>query len=252
MDKERLKELLIDFKSGRLDLDGVLEALKFLPYEDLGFAKIDTHRSLRRGFPEVVFCKGKTIDQIVRIVERLSDNNEQVLATKANAEIYESIREIKKDAVYYEEAHIVLVGKMKRKKARGTVLVLSGGTSDIPIAEEAAVICEIMGNKAERIYDVGVAGIHRLFDHKKKLSDASVIIVVAGMEGVLASVVGGMVGSPIIAVPTSVGYGASFDGLSALLTMLNSCAPGAVVVNIDNGFGAGYFASIINLMGGKR
>ncbi|MBU0568298.1 nickel pincer cofactor biosynthesis protein LarB [bacterium] len=251
MNRERIKEILGDFKSGRLKLDEALNALKAFPYEDLGFAKLDTHRSLRKGFAECIFCPGKTIDQIVRIVEKLKEEDGVVLATKASGEIYEAVRRVNKDALYYETARIILIGKPKKRAGKGTILIVSGGTSDIPIAEEAAVTAEVMGNKVERLYDVGVAGVHRLFDHKEKLFLANVIIVVAGMEGALSSIVGGMVEAPVVAVPTSVGYGASFKGLSALLTMLNSCAPGVVVVNIDNGFGAGYSAGIINRMGKK-
>ncbi len=171
------------------------------------------------------------------------------MATKANKEVYEAIRNVRTDAIYYETARIVLIGQRKRKAAQKMILVLSAGTADLPIAEEAAVTAEAMGNTVERLYDVGVAGVHRLFDNKEKLFQANVIVVVAGMEGALASIVGGLVDKPVVAVPTSVGYGASFGGLAALLTMLNCCAPGVVVVNIDNGFGAGYFASVINQMG---
>lgn len=246
MREERLREILNDFRLGKIELDDLLITLRFFPYEDLGFSKIDTHRSIRKGFPEVVFSKGKEDGQIIKIVERLLATGEKmVLITKANAKLYDSFREIREDVVYYETARMILIGKPERDVAKGTILVLTGGTSDIPIAEEAAVTSEIMGNNVERIYDVGVAGVHRLLDHKEMLIKADIIIVVAGMEGALASVVGGMVECPIIAVPTSVGYGASFNGLAALLTMLNSCAPGVVVVNIDNGFGAGYFASLI-------
>lgn len=251
MDRERIKEILEDIKSGRLEIDEALNALRSFPYEDLGFAKIDTHRSLRKGFAEVIFCPGKTIDQIVRIVENLKKEDGVILATKASLEIYEALRRVREDAFYYETARIVMIGRPKKEIETGTILVISGGTSDIPVAEEAAVTAEIMGNKVKRLYDVGVAGVHRLFNHKEKLFSANVIIVVAGMEGALSSIVIGMVEAPVIAVPTSVGYGASFKGLSALLTMLNSCAPGVVVVNIDNGFGAGYFANIINQMGKK-
>lgn len=249
MDRERIEEILRDFKSGRFKLDEALSALTSFPYEDLGFAKLNTHRNLRKGFSEVIFCPGKTINQIVRIVEGLK--NGVILATKASKETYEALRRVREDVLYYETARIILIGKPKKRAGKGTILIVSGGTSDIPVAEEAAVTAEIMGNGIERLYDVGVAGVHRLFDHKEKLFSANVIIVVAGMEGALSSIVGGMVEAPVIAVPTSVGYGASFKGLSALLTMLNSCAPGVVVVNIDNGFGAGYFASIINQMGKK-
>jgi len=248
LDREKIEELFENIKAGKIEVADALTILKSLPYEDLGFAKIDTHRDLRKGFPEVILCKGKTLEQITKIVERLSSENEFVMATKSNREVYEAIRNIRTDAIYYEMARIVLIGQRKRKAAKEMILVLSAGTADLPIAEEAAVTAEAMGNTVERLYDVGVAGVHRLFDNKEKLFHANVIVVVAGMEGALASIVGGLVDKPVVAVPTSVGYGASFDGLAALLTMLNCCAPGVVVVNIDNGFGAGYFAGIINQM----
>lgn len=242
---ERIREILVELKKGRIGIDEAMKRLRLTPYEDLGFAKLDTHRTLRKGFPEVIFCEGKTVDQIVRIVEALS-GNEPIVATRVTQEIYQSIKRIRKDARYFDEARIVLIGEAMRKGGKGTILVISAGTGDIQVAEEAAVMCEIMGNNVERLYDVGVAGVHRLLHHKEKLIEASVIIVVAGMEGALPSLVGGIAAAPVIAVPTSVGYGANFGGLSALLCMLNTCAPGVVVVNIDNGFGAGYFASIIN------
>jgi hypothetical protein len=218
----------------------------------LGDAKIDTHRDLRRGFPEVILCKGKSLEQIERIVASFSLEADFIMATKADAAAFDAIKKVRKDAVYYETAKIVLVGKNRKKKATKTILVVTAGTSDVPIAEEAAITAEIMGNTVDRIYDVGVAGVHRLFDSREKLFDANVIVVVAGMEGALASIIGGMVDCPVIAVPTSVGYGSSFDGLAALLSMLNCCAPGVVTVNIDNGFGAGYFASFVNNMGEKE
>ena len=251
MDREKIRELLEDVKAGKTGIDEALRALKSFPYKDLGYAKIDTHRDLRRGFPEVILCRGKTIEQIEKIVESLSSETDFIMATKADKAAYEAIRKVKKDAVYYETAHIVLIGKARKKKSTKTILVITAGTSDIPIAEEAVVTAEIMGNAVDRVYDIGVAGVHRLFDNSEKLFDANVIVVVAGMEGALASIIGGMVDSPVIAVPTSVGYGSSFEGLAALLSMLNCCAPGVVTVNIDNGFGAGYFASFINHMGEK-
>ena len=246
---EKIKELLEDVQSGKISIDDALRDLRSLPYEDLGFAKIDTHRDLRKGFPEVVFCRGKTAEQITGIVDALSDN-EFILATKANLEVYKAISEVRRDAIYHEVAKIVQIGQGRAKRTDKTILVVTAGTSDLPIAEEAAVTAEVMGNTVDKAYDVGVAGVHRLFDVKDRLFDAGVIIVVAGMEGALASIVGGVVDCPVIAVPTSVGYGASFDGLAALLSMLNCCAPGVAVVNIDNGFGAGYFASLINQKGG--
>ena len=249
MDREKIKELLQNVKTGKIEVAEALCILKSLPYEDLGFAKIDTHRDLRKGFPEVILCKGKTLEQVTKIIERHSSGNEVLMATKANKEVYEAIRKMRADAIYYETAGIVAIGQRRGKTVKKTILIVSAGTADLPIAEEAAVTAEVMGNTVERLYDVGVAGIHRLFDNKEKLFHASVIVVVAGMEGALVSIVGGLVDKPLVAVPTSVGYGASFDGLAALLTMLNCCAPGVVVVNIDNGFGAGYFASVINQMG---
>jgi len=249
LDREKIRKLLEAVKAGEFDIDDALRILRSLPYEDLGFAKIDTHRDLRKGFPEVILCKGKTLEQIARIVERLSPQNEFVMATKANREVYEAIKKVEKDAVYHETAGIVLIGQREGETSKKTILVVTAGTADLPTAEEVAITAEAMGNTVERLYDVGVAGVHRLFDNKEKLFNANVIVVVAGMDGVLASIVGGLVDKPVVAVPTSVGYGASFDGLAALLTMLNCCAPGVAVVNIDNGFGAGYLASIINQMG---
>ena len=249
MDREKVERLLEDVKAGKIEVADALRALRSLPYEDLGFATIDTHRDLRKGFPEVILCKGKTTAQIAQIVERLSSGTQCIMATKANREAYEAIRSVRTDAIYHESAGMVLIGRRKGKAAKNRILVLSAGTADLPIAEEAAVTAEAMGNTVERLYDVGVAGVHRLLGNREKLFQANVIVVVAGMEGALASIVGGLVDKPVVAVPTSVGYGASFNGLAALLTMLNCCAPGVVVVNIDNGFGAGYFASVINQMG---
>ena len=252
MDREKIRELLENVKAGKVEIAEALSALKSFPYEDLGFAKIDTHRDLRKGFPEVILCKGKTLEQVAKIVERHSSGNQVIMATKASKEVYQAISKVRADATYYEAARIVVIGQERRRMTDKTILVVSAGTADLPVAEEAAVTAEVMGNTVERLYDVGVAGIHRLFDNKEKLFHANVIVVVAGMEGALASIVGGLVDKPLVAVPTSVGYGASFDGLAALLTMLNCCAPGVAVVNIDNGFGAGYFASVINQMGERK
>ncbi len=246
MDGERIRRLLDDVQHGRLEIDEAMRELRAFPYEDLGFAKIDTHRDLRTGFPEVVFCEGKTPEQLAAIAGAIAARGSLLMATRADVGAFEAIREAVPDAVYHEQARIATAGPARKKSSEGTILVVSAGTSDMPVAEEAAVTAEIMGNDVVRLYDVGVAGIHRLFAHRDKFERASVIIVVAGMEGALASVVGGLTDKPVVAVPTSVGYGASFEGLSALLTMLNSCAPGVVVVNIDNGFGAGYFASSVN------
>jgi NCAIR mutase (PurE)-related protein len=246
VDRERIENILEEVGAGRMKVAEALEQLRNLPFEDLGFAKIDTHRDLRTGCPEVIFCQGKTAEQIRAIVRRHPEADRFLMATRATAEMYDAIREERPDAVYHELARIVLVGKGREKISDGEILVVSAGTSDLPVAEEAAVTAEAMGNPVERLYDVGVAGIHRLLDRRDRLFRANVVITVAGMEGALASIVGGLVNCPVVAVPTSVGYGASFGGLSALLTMLNSCAPGVVVVNIDNGFGAGYVASLIN------
>ena len=249
MDREKIRELLQNVADGKTEVAEALGILKSLPYEDLGFAKIDTHRGLRKGFPEVILCKGKTLEQVTKIIERRLSGNEVIMATKASKEVYQAIRNVRADATYYETAGIVVIGQRRGKTVEKTILIVSAGTADLPVAEEAAVTAEIMGNTVERLYDVGVAGIHRLFGNKERLFQANVIVVVAGMEGALVSIIGGLVDKPLVAVPTSVGYGASFDGLAALLTMLNCCAPGVAVVNIDNGFGAGYFASVINQMG---
>jgi NCAIR mutase (PurE)-related protein len=252
MDKNSLRRLLESLMEGEVDVDQALQQLKGLPYDDIGFAKLDTHRDLRRGFPEVVFCVGKTAAQVSEIMTALGRGERLVMATKATADLYAAVKERCPEAVYYEAAQIILSGPMPEPRTEKNIAVVSAGTSDMPIAEEAAVTAESMGNPVERLYDIGVAGIHRLLHNKEKLFAANVIIVVAGMEGALASVVGGMVSSPVIAVPTSVGYGASFNGLAPLLSMLNCCAPGVVVVNIDNGFGAGYSAAIINQMDTER
>lgn len=241
-----MKEILQDYKNGKISLEEVLEKIKTLPYKDIDFAKIDTHRSLRKGFTETVYCQGKTIEQIIKIFELFSEENHNILATKANEEMYTEIKKKFPNAVYNDMAKTIVILNKKIEQKKGNILIITAGTSDIPVAEEAVVTAEIMGNNVEKVYDVGVAGVHRLFDIKDKIFNANVIIVIAGMEGALASIVGGLASKPVIAVPTSVGYGASFKGIAPLLTMLNSCAEGVVVVNIDNGFGAGYFASLIN------
>ena len=240
-----MKKLLQDYKAGKVSLATVLQKLKSLPYEDLGFAKIDTHREIRKGFPETIFCQGKTVSQISQILKKLP-KDQNILLTKANKNVYASVKKLYNDTMYNESAKTIVIQRYQPKQKKGTILILTAGTSDIPVAEEAVVTAELMGNKVEPIYDVGVAGVHRLFDIKEKIFHANVIIVIAGMEGALASIVGGLASKPVIAVPTSVGYGASFQGIAPLLTMLNCCAEGVVVVNIDNGFGAGYFASLIN------
>lgn len=241
-----MKKILKDYKAGKVDLAEVLEKIKLLPYEDLGFAKIDTHRALRKGFPETLFCQGKTTSQILTILESMAKRDHSILATKADKKIFTAIKNVYTDAEYNELAKTIIIKREQLKPKKGKILVITAGTSDIPVAEEAIVTAELMGNTVEKAYDVGVAGIHRLFDIKDKIFEANVIIVIAGMEGALASIVGGLTASPVIAVPTSVGYGASFKGIAPLLTMMNTCAEGVVVVNIDNGFGAGYFASLIN------
>lgn len=241
-----IKNLLKQLKDKKITVEEAYSKLKNLPYEDLGFAKIDHHRSMRKGFPEVIYCEGKTPDQISQIALRISKNDHDVLATRADAKAYRAVNKILKNAKYYETARIITVSR-KRKAESGTQLinVITAGTADLPVAEEAAVTAEFLGIRVERLYDVGIAGIHRLLKNIKKIEKAKVLIVVAGMEGALPSVIGGLVDKPVIAVPTSVGYGANFKGLSALLTMLNSCAPGVAVVNIDNGFGAAVMAHTI-------
>ncbi len=220
--------------------------MQHLPYENLGFARVDHHRHLRTGFPEVIYCTGKGVEQVQEIAYAILSQGSNLLATRASQEIFEAIKIIDSDAVYHQLAGLVVVKRQHVKEISGKILVITAGTSDLPVAEEAAVVAETFGNQVERLYDVGVAGIHRLLAHVDLLQQARVIIAVAGMEGALATVVGGLVDKPVIAVPTSVGYGASFGGLAALLAMLNSCAAGISVMNIDNGFGAGCLASIIN------
>lgn len=249
MNEETIRLLLQQIKQQDISVEEGVEKLKVLPFEDLGFAKVDYHRNLRQGFAEVIYCAGKTTDQVVAIAEKLTvQGGGNILATRATKETYEAVLKRIPDADYHSLAHTIMIRRGKQER-RGNILVLSAGTSDLPVAEEAAITAEMMGNHVERVYDTGVAGIHRLLSQTEKLHYARVIIVVAGMEGALASVVGGLVDKPVIAVPTSVGYGASFGGLAALLAMLNSCASGVSVVNIDNGFGAGYQASLINHIG---
>ena len=235
-------------KNGDLEIDQAVEKLRHLPFEDLGFACIDHHRQLRRGFPEVIFCPGKTTEQIIKIFENLAEKGNNVLATRARPDVYEALAKTGRfPEVKYEKLAKVIVLEQKKLPASKSVLpIVTAGTADLPVATEAKVTAEIMGQRAELVCDVGVAGLHRLFKHVPRLQEANIIIVVAGMEGALASVVGGLVSCPVIAVPTSVGYGTSFMGLSALLTMLNSCASGITVVNIDNGFSAAVSATLIN------
>ena len=246
MNKEYLTELFNKIKSGELEVDNAVEKLKNLTFEDMGFCKVDHHRAIRQGVPEIIFCKGKAPEHTAKIFERLITVNPIVIGTKADAAAFEEVKRLIPHAVYHSSAQIITVGDIDSLPKKGNILIVSAGTADIPIADEAYIVSLALGNNTERLYDTGVAGIHRLFASMDKLYSANVIIVVAGMEGALPSVIGGLVDIPVIAVPTSVGYGANFNGLSALLTMLNSCASGITVVNIDNGFGAAYFASMIN------
>lgn len=246
MDKDKIEALLESVRDGGTSIADALRTLKSLPFDDLDFAKIDTHRHLRSGFSEVIYARGKTVDEVKAIVQRASGGSSCLLATKAGPEVYKAILEVRPDAVYHEKAQIVVIGPPPAKTSEKTIAVVCAGTSDLPIAEEAAVTAASMGNNVVKIYDVGVAGLHRLFGNLDALLSANVVIVVAGMDGALPSVIGGLIDKPIVAVPTSVGYGANFNGLAPLLTMLNSCSPGVTVVNIDNGFGAGFFASMVN------
>lgn len=244
MDITRIKKLLNQVKSGELAVEEAFSRLKNLPFQDLGFAKIDNHRSIRKGFPEVIYCQGKALPHIKKIVRSLSSGHSSIMATRADKSAYRAIRAVSPKAKYHDAARIVTIGRGER--GGGRVLIISAGTADFPVSEEAAVTASFLGSKVERLYDVGVAGLHRLLGNMQLMDKTDVIIVVAGMEGALASVVGGLTDKPVIAVPTSIGYGASFNGLAALLSMLNSCAPGVAVVNIDNGFGAGCMAAIMN------
>lgn len=249
MDAKALEALLREVHEGSLSVEEALQKLRALPYENLDFARVDTHRALRTGFPEVVLCQGKTPEQVVAILERLSSRHSKVLATRATPELAAFVRERFPQVRYHEAARILALGETGTDPSipqERYVLVVAAGTSDLPVAEEAAVTASEMGSRVERLYDVGVAGLHRLLSQSEKLFAAHVLVVVAGMEGALPSVVGGLVSRPVIAVPTSIGYGAHFSGLAPLLTMLNSCAAGVAVVNIDNGFGAGYLAHLIN------
>jgi pyridinium-3,5-biscarboxylic acid mononucleotide synthase len=246
MDSEALRKLFADVRRKRISPDEAVERVRHMPFEDLGFAKVDHHRALRQGMPEVIFSQGKTPDQVAGIFTRLAVHGGNVLATRASQEQYAAVAAALPQAEYRPLARAVVLKRDRKKHGKGVIVVVSAGTSDIPVAEEAVVTAELMGNNVQHIYDVGVAGIHRLLAHRGALNKARVIIVCAGMEGALPSVVGGLVGVPVIAVPTSVGYGAAFEGLAALLGMMNSCASNVSVVNIDNGFGAGYVASLIN------
>lgn len=247
MNLDYLRKLLEGVKSGGMEIDHALDELKKLPFEEIGFATIDHHRPLRQGFPEVIWGEGKSARQILAIIDKMKEGRDNVLVTRVSQEKADFIKQTIAEVNYYPTSRVMtLINHEIEMKGKGTVLVISAGTSDIPVAEEALVTAQMMGNKTEYLYDVGVAGLHRLMSRKDKLISANVLIVAAGMEGALPSVVGGLVEKPIIAVPTSVGYGTSFGGITALLGMLNSCAAGVLVVNIDNGFGAGYNAGLIN------
>jgi pyridinium-3,5-biscarboxylic acid mononucleotide synthase len=246
MTSASLRKLFDQVRAGKLSPDEAVDRLRHLPFEDLGFAKVDHHRALRQGMPEVVFGPGKTAKQVADIFHRLAAHGGNVLATRATEEQFSAVAEKVKGCEYRPLARAIVLKRDRKRHGRGTITVVSAGTSDIPVAEEAVVTAEMMGNAVQHVYDVGVAGIHRLLAHRATLAKARVVIVCAGMEGALPSVVGGLVGVPVIAVPTSIGYGAAFGGLAALLGMMNSCASNVSVVNIDNGFGAGYVASLIN------
>ena len=247
-----VRELLLSVQDGSISVDDALLQLKAQPFADLGYAKVDLHRKVRQGANEVIYGAGKTAEQIIGILDTMAQNGQKnVLITRLDGEKAQAIVE-KTPITYFENAKVAIAGEMKQPSGIGKIVVATGGTSDIPVAEEAALTAEFLGNPVVRLYDVGVAGLHRLLNHSEELMGASVVIAIAGMEGALASVVGGLVDCPVIAVPTSVGYGAAFGGLAALLSMLNSCASGVSVVNIDNGFGAGYLASMLNHMGGNK
>jgi NCAIR mutase (PurE)-related protein len=246
VDQEQLRALLDQVRAGAVDVDSAIDRLKHLPFEDLGFAKVDHHRALRQGIPEVVFGQAKTAEQVLGIVSSLVKRSGNVLVTRASAEMAHQVKGAFTDAEYFPASGALRIWRDRAKLGKGKIALVCAGTGDLPVAEEALVTAEVMGNEVDSISDVGVAGIHRLMSHRAQLMEARVVICCAGMEGALPSVVGGMVAAPVIAVPTSVGYGASFQGLAALLGMLNSCASNVTVVNIDNGFGAGYAASLMN------
>jgi NCAIR mutase (PurE)-related protein len=248
MTRNEIKTLLKNIKEGKISVDEALDILQNFPYTDLGYARIDHHRELRTGYPEIVYCAGKTIEQVTGIFKAMSEKENNIIGTRADLNMFESVKRIIPGAVYYKIARIISVLKKKTDPPESKIAVITAGTSDIPVAEEAAVTAELLGNEVVRIFDAGVAGIHRLVDKLPEIRKCSVVIVIAGMEGALASVVGGLVNKPVIAVPTSIGYGANFGGISALLAMLTSCSAGVTVVNIDNGFGAGFSASMINKM----
>lgn len=246
MTPEELTQLLRHVRSGKLRLEDAVDRLRTLPYEDLGYAKIDHHRTLRQGFPEVIFARGKSPEQVEGVVRGMLAKRHNILITRGDPALYERVRRLDARARYHALSGAIVIRRDRKLRGKGKILVVCAGTSDIPVAEEALVTAETMGNRVQSLFDVGVAGIHRLLGESRQLRDARVIVCAAGMEGALPSVVGGLVGVPVIAVPTSIGYGASFRGLAALLGMLNSCSPNVCVVNIDNGFGGGFLASVIN------
>ena len=246
MTEDQIRKILEEHKAGGISSEDALQRLEALPFEDLGFANIDHHRSLRQGFPEVIFGSGKTVEQVAGIVQSMYKHDHNILITRSTTLQFERVKQIAPEAEFHEGARAITIIKEKKIHGRGTVMVVSAGTSDMPVAEEAVVTLRVMGNHVDSLYDVGVSGLHRLLDRRERLTKARVLIVVAGMEGALPSVVGGLVSVPVIAVPTSIGYGASFNGMAALLAMLNSCASNVTVVNIDNGYGAAVVASLIN------
>lgn len=246
MDRNKFSEILKAYKADECSLEDVLDKFKTLPYENIGFARVDHHRSIRQGFPEVIFGQGKTREQISGIVERMLKADTNVLVTRTNVEAYEAVRNIAEDAIFHKEARAITIKRNNNLQGKGKIGIVTAGTSDIPVAEEAAITAEISGNQVDRFYDVGVAGLHRLLSELGRLGEMRVLVCAAGMEGALPSVLGGLVAVPVIAVPTSIGYGAALGGIAALLGMLNSCASNVLVVNIDNGFGAGFAASLIN------
>jgi pyridinium-3,5-biscarboxylic acid mononucleotide synthase len=243
-----LEHLLEEVKSGNKSVHEALDSLKYFPYTDIGFARIDHHREIRTGYPEIVYCAGKTVEQVKEIFRVMSDRENNIFGTRADEKMFKAVKSILPEVKFFKEARIISIKRKESEIPDTKIAVITAGTSDIPVAEEAAVTAELLGNNVVRIYDAGVAGIHRLVDKLPEIRSCRVVVVIAGMEGALASVVGGLVDKPVIAVPTSVGYGANFGGVSALLAMLTSCSSGVTVVNIDNGFGAGFSASMINRM----
>ncbi|MCB9853397.1 MAG: nickel pincer cofactor biosynthesis protein LarB [Phycisphaerales bacterium] len=249
MDESRLRKLIDDIAAGHVKPDDAMSALRTLPFESLPFATLDHHRSLRCDFPEVIYAEGKTPDQVADIFERMAERGDRILATRVNKQHAEAVRLRLPDADYHETGRCLSLKRTESPRSKGVIAIVAAGTSDLPVLEEARIVCDMMDQTTDVIVDVGVAGVHRILAQSHRLHAARVVIVIAGMDGALPSVVGGLVSAPVVAVPTSVGYGASFNGVGPLLTMLNACAPGVSVVNIDNGFGAGYVASMINRIG---